>query len=76
MGRRASMPPVQIHHGTGDGMVDIAESEHLVHELRAAGKVKGLGYEFFRYPNQGHGFSGDALVSSCATAVAFLKTSL
>lgn len=75
-GRRAAMPPVQIHHGTEDRMVDIAESEQLVNELRAAGKVKGLGYEFFRYPNQGHGFSGADLVSSRARTVAFVKTSL
>lgn len=75
-GRRASMPPLQIHHGTGDEIVDIAESEQLVNELRAAGKVKGLGYEFFRYPHQGHGFSGADLVSSRVRTVAFVKASL
>lgn len=75
-GSRSLMPPVQIHHGADDDIVPIAESEHLVSELRAVGKVEGLGYEFFTYARQGHGFKGADLVSSRAKTVAFVKASL
>ncbi len=75
-GNRASMPPLQIHHGSDDGTVAIAESEQLVKELRAVGKVEGLGYEFIRYEKQGHGFSGADLTASRASSVAFVTACL
>lgn len=75
-GSRASLPPVQIHHGKKDLIVSIRESEHLVAELEAAGKVRGVGYEFLSYAQQGHGFTGADFVSSRATAVAFVKAAL
>lgn len=75
-GSRSSMPPIQIHHGRVDTVVDVAESEHLVTELRAAGKVEGLGYEFLQYRHQGHGFTGADLVASRAASVAFVHASL
>jgi dienelactone hydrolase len=75
-GNRAALPPVQIHHGTADTLVLIRESEQLVTELRAAGKVEGLGYEFLRYPGQGHGFKGPDLVTSRSKSVGFVRTAL
>jgi dienelactone hydrolase len=73
VGNRASLPPVQIHHGTADQLVLIRDSETLVNELRAAGKVEGLGYEFIKYIGQGHRFTPPALDSSRSTTVAFIQ---
>ncbi|MEJ7809283.1 MAG: dienelactone hydrolase family protein [Gemmatimonadaceae bacterium] len=71
-GQRAALPPVLIHHGTNDTTVAIESSEQLVRELRAAGRTEGLGYEFIRYPGQGHGFTGSDLAKSRTTTVEFL----
>jgi dienelactone hydrolase len=76
VGDRAGLPPVQIHHGTADAVVDIRESEHLVEELRAAGKVRGLGYDFFTYDGQGHGFTGADLATARSRTVDFISTIL
>lgn len=72
-GNVATLPPVLIHHGTADEMVDIEESVHLENQLKAAGKVKGVGYEFIRYPGQPHGFKGPDLATSRTKTVEFLK---
>jgi carboxymethylenebutenolidase len=71
-GDRSLLPPVLIHHGTGDTLVPIADSLGLVSDLRAAGKVEGLGYRFVKYPGQGHGFTGSDLAGSRSTTVDFV----
>ena len=75
-GDRSALPPVQIHHGSADSIVGIGDSEQLVTELRAAGKVEGLGYQFFKYAGQGHGFTGSDLVAARTRAIAFISTVL
>lgn len=70
-GHWAALPPVLIHHGTSDGIVPIDNSENLVNELRAVGRTQGLGYEFIRYPGQGHGFTGPDLAGSRTKTVEF-----
>jgi dienelactone hydrolase len=76
VGNRSALPPVQIHHGTADQIVGIADSERLVSELRAVGKIEGLGYEYFTYPGAGHGFKGADLTSCRSRAVHFLTSGL
>ncbi|HKO35833.1 MAG TPA: dienelactone hydrolase family protein [Pyrinomonadaceae bacterium] len=44
--------PVQIHHGTADQAVALAESQRLVKEL----KTQGTPVELFTYEGAGHGF--------------------
>jgi dienelactone hydrolase len=75
-GNRSALPPLQIHHGANDTLVPITESEHLVTQLRAAGKTEGLGYHFTKYPGQGHGFTGSALNASRASTVTFVTASV
>jgi acetyl esterase/lipase len=66
------LPPVLIHHGTNDPIVPMEDSVSLVRDLRAAGKVEGLGYRFVKYAGQGHGFSGADLSASRAATVDFM----
>ena len=73
LGDRSLLPPVLIHHGTDDPIVPIQESLSLITDLRAAGKVEGLGYRFEKYPGQGHGFTGADLAGSRATTVEFVS---
>jgi dienelactone hydrolase len=72
-GNRAVLPPVQIHHGTDDPLVPISDSTQLVSQLRSAGKVEHVGYEFFTYHGQGHGFTEPALSASRTRAVEFIS---
>jgi dienelactone hydrolase len=71
-GDRQSLPPVLIHHGLSDTVVPIDDSIALVTELRAAGKVDGLGYQFIKYPGAGHRFEGVDLEASRRVTVAFV----
>jgi dienelactone hydrolase len=75
-GNRAAMPPVLIHHGEQDDLVDIGDSRRLVSELRAAGKTEGVGYTLLTYRDQGHSFAGADLVAARATTVEFLASIL
>ena len=72
-GDRSALPPVLIHHGTDDRLVPIEDSVSLVAELRAAGKVEGVGYRMETYPGQGHGFTGADLVTSRSSTVEFIS---
>lgn len=76
VGNRAAMPPILIHHGEGDELVSILNSERLVAQLMGAGKTEGLGFKFIRYPGQGHGFAGAALDSSRSATIEFLTAVL
>jgi dienelactone hydrolase len=75
-GNRAAMPPVLIHHGEKDDLVNISDSRQLVSELRAAGKIEGVGYTLMTYRDQGHGFAGADLVAARSKTVEFLASIL
>jgi dienelactone hydrolase len=71
------LPPLQIHHGEKDGPpVSPAESRALERLLVVAGKVKGRDYEIFFYEGQGHGFTGQAALTSEKRTVDFFRTKL
>ena len=71
------LPPLQIHHGEDDGPpVAPAESRALEGMLVAAGKLKGRDYEIFFYKGQGHGFTGQAAVTSEKRTVDFFAARL
>jgi dienelactone hydrolase len=71
------LPPLQIHHGKDDGPpVAPAESRALENLLVAAGKLKDRDYEIFYYDGQGHGFTGQAAVTSEKRTVDFFATKL
>ena len=72
----SKLPPVSIHHGTKDQLVDINESEYLVAELDAARKQPDRDYFVNWYPNEGHGFKGAALGKSRDATVAFMSSML
>jgi dienelactone hydrolase len=71
-GDRSLLPPLLIHHGDADSIVPIADSIALVTDLRAAGKVEGIGYRFVTYPGAGHKFEGKDLDASRRDTVAFV----
>jgi len=58
-----NLPPVQIHHGESDSLVEIIQSNKLECLLATAGKVKGVDYERHNYPGEGHGFRGAAAIN-------------
>lgn len=47
------VPPVQLHHDTGDSEVPISMSAGLARELQAAGQT----YEYYTYPGDDHNIS-------------------
>jgi dienelactone hydrolase len=61
------LPPVQIHHGTNDTVVNKSQSELLVQALESAGKKKDIDYEIHFYPGEGHGFSSLPEISKSIT---------
>jgi carboxymethylenebutenolidase len=71
------LPPLQIHHGEKDGPpVPPSESRALEGLLVAARKLKGRDYEVFFYEGQGHGFTGQAALTSEKRTVDFFGTRL
>jgi carboxymethylenebutenolidase len=72
--------PVQIHHGTADKAVALAESQRLFKEL----KTQQTPVELFTYEGAGHGFLAytrptyqpEAAKVSWARAIQFLKKNL
>lgn len=60
----SQLPPIQIHHGTQDVVVDKSQSEQLAKELELAGKKEGKDYEIFFYSGEGHGFSTPSEIST------------
>jgi dienelactone hydrolase len=83
----SALPTVLIHHGTLDPL-SIANSEHVVTELAAQGRkivpeifgTPPTGPQtddrFIKYPGEGHGFKGAALVGSREKTVEFLTKKL
>jgi dienelactone hydrolase len=63
-GNISELPPIQIHHGTKDVVVDKSQSEQLAKELESVGKQKNRDYEIFFYPGEGHGFSTPSEIST------------
>ena len=71
------LPPLQIHHGKKDGPpVWPAESLALETLLIGARKVKDRDYEIYFYEGQGHGFTGQAAVTSEKRTVDFFTKQL
>lgn len=58
------LPPVQIHHGDSDRVVENAQSKVLEGLLDTAGKVEGVDYESHYYHGEGHGFRGATAIKS------------
>ena len=75
LGDRSLLPPVSLITVHGTGGPDRADRGvlSLVSDLRAVGKVEGLGYRFEKYPGQGHGFTGADLAGSRATTLEFVS---
>lgn len=68
--RMTTMAPVLILHGARDNIVP-AEKAHELEELL---KQKNVPFEVQIYPEQGHGFEGEAAADANRRMVAFLKT--
>ena len=56
-----------VLHGSADPLVPSSEALKLQHVL----ETKGVPYEMKIYPNQGHGFTGQASVDAASRALAF-----
>ena len=76
VGNRAALPPVLIHHGTDDQIVPIQDSLTLESELKAAGKIEGVGFRFIKYPGQGHRFTGPDLAAARKATIDFVEATL
>jgi dienelactone hydrolase len=66
------IPPLLIHHGLADELVPPQHSEYLKAQLEAAGKRDPADFHLETYPQQGHGFTGEALAKSRSATVSFL----
>jgi len=62
-GDLSTLPPVQIHHGTADGFVDISQSKDFEAALKRAGKQTNKDLDACYYPDQGHPFQSPAAVA-------------
>ena len=69
----AKLPPIQIHHGEKDSIVDPRQSHEFTKVLKSAGKVEGRDYELYSYPGQGHGFDGPDVGVSTRRTISFLN---
>ena len=65
----ADLPPLQIHHGTNDAVVEVSQAESLIEVLEAMGRGPPDD-EFFVY--QGGGHNPLTLMNSVDRALAFL----
>lgn len=63
------MPPLLILHGQQDGNIPVSNAQQLI---RLCG-VKHLECESHIYPDQGHGFGGQALSDADARTIQFLS---
>ena len=60
------LPPVQLHHGTADGVVSVSQAESLRGTMDTLGRTPP-GFEAFIYPGGGHSyFSLDGLIPRSA----------
>jgi acetyl esterase/lipase len=63
------LPPLEIHHGALDAVIEVEQSDRLDAVLTAAGSAAPA-FQYFRYPDGGHGI--DLLPGSAARIEAFL----
>ena len=49
----STLPAVQVHHGTADGVVSFSQAERLDQAMRAQGR-SAPGYQFYIYPGGDH----------------------
>jgi alpha-beta hydrolase superfamily lysophospholipase len=49
----ASLPAVQIHHGTSDSVVSVSQAQRLDQVMRALGRTLPS-YQLYLYPGGGH----------------------
>ena len=69
------LPPVQLHHGTADGVVAVSQAHRLIEAMREAGKGKAE-FEAHLYEGAGHSLL-DLLSGGAAThASEFLRAFL
>ena len=67
----SKMPPLLVHHGRDDGLVEPKHTDHLKAQLESARKTNGKDFHIELYDRQGHGFTGDALTKSRRSTVDF-----
>ena len=67
------MPPVQLHHGTADEVVDVSQAHRLIEEMEAAGKGEDE-FEAHIYDGAGHGLLDLVSRGAATRAEEFLRT--
>lgn len=65
----SSLPAVQVHHGTADGIVSVSQAQRLDQAMRALGR-SAPSYQFYTYPGGDH--NPLTLPGSVDRAAAFL----
>jgi acetyl esterase/lipase len=65
----ASLPAVQVHHGTADAVVAFSQAQRLDQVMRGLGRA-APSYQFFAYPGAGH--NPIQMTGSTARAAAFI----
>lgn len=65
------MPPLLMHHGLADDLVKPQHSEYVKTQLEGVGKRDPADFHLETYPQQGHGFTGEALTKSRSATVSF-----
>ena len=67
------LPPVQLHHATGDAVVAFSQAERLIEAMREAGKTEEE-FDDQRYDGDAHGFGLEALfLPANASAIQFAR---
>jgi len=69
----ASLPAVQVHHGTADAVVAFSQAERLDQIMRSLGRA-APSYQFFAYPGAGH--NPIQMTGSTARAAAFITNAI
>ena len=65
------MPPVQLHHATGDAVVAVSQAERLIDAMDEAGKTEAE-FEHNLYDGDSHGFN-DLVFMAGVSAVRFAR---
>ena len=69
------LPPVQLHHGTADGVVDVSQAHRLIEAMREAGKGEEE-FEAHLYEGADHSLRAFLLRGAATRAAEFLRAFL